>query len=112
MAKHVGTSRWLVITAAAALAACGSPENGSAGADDGSGEAAVLNLYSSRHYQTDEAFYEAFTEQTGIRIQRVEAKGDELIERLNSEGAQSPADVFVTVDAGCLLYTSPSPRDS
>ena len=102
MAKHVGTIRWLVITAAAALAACGSPENGSAGADDGSGEAAVLNLYSSRHYQTDEAFYEAFTEQTGIRIQRVEAKGDELIERLNSEGAQSPADVFVTVDAGRL----------
>jgi iron(III) transport system substrate-binding protein len=91
---------------ALAVAACGSPEGNSpgAGAEAGGagGEPAVLNLYSSRHYETDEAFYEAFTAQTGIRIQRVEAKGDELIERLQSEGAQSPADVFVTVDAGRL----------
>ena len=91
---------------ALAVVACGSPDDGSAGADPGTGavndDPGVLNLYSSRHYETDEAFYDAFTEQTGIRIQRVEAKGDELIERLQSEGAQSPADVFVTVDAGRL----------
>ncbi len=104
MAKYFAELRLLVVTAALTLAACGSPENGTAGAGNGakSGEERVLNLYSSRHYQTDEAFYAAFTEQTGIRIQRVEAKGDELIERLSSEGLQSPADVFVTVDAGRL----------
>jgi iron(III) transport system substrate-binding protein len=62
----------------------------------------VLNLYSSRHYQTDEALYADFTKQTGIRIQRIEAPEDALIERLKNEGAASPADVLVTVDAGRL----------
>src|SRR5688572_8094597 len=62
----------------------------------------VLNLYSSRHYQTDEALYSEFTRQTGIRINRIEAPEDALIERLRSEGAASPADVLVTVDAGRL----------
>jgi iron(III) transport system substrate-binding protein len=62
----------------------------------------VLNLYSSRHYQTDEALYSEFTRQTGIRINRIEAPEDALIERLRSEGTASPADVLVTVDAGRL----------
>ena len=62
----------------------------------------VLNLYSSRHYQTDEALYTEFTRQTGIRINRIEAPEDALIERLRSEGTASPADVLVTVDAGRL----------
>jgi iron(III) transport system substrate-binding protein len=62
----------------------------------------VLNLYSSRHYQTDEALYSDFTRQTGIRINRIEAPEDALIERLRNEGAASPADVLVTVDAGRL----------
>ena len=62
----------------------------------------VLNLYSSRHYQTDEALYTDFTRQTGIRINRIEAPEDALIERLRSEGTASPADVLVTVDAGRL----------
>jgi iron(III) transport system substrate-binding protein len=59
----------------------------------------ILNLYSARHYQTDEALYANFTRQTGIRINRIEAKEDELLERIRNEGAQSPADVFITVDA-------------
>ncbi len=62
----------------------------------------VLNLYSSRHYQTDEALYENFTKETGIEINRIEGNGDALIERIKSEGANSPADVFLTVDAGRL----------
>src|SRR3990167_10188448 len=62
----------------------------------------VLNLYSSRHYQTDEALYTGFTRLTGIRINRIEAGEDALIERTRSEGARSPADVLVTVDAGRL----------
>ncbi|MBK8063886.1 MAG: Fe(3+) ABC transporter substrate-binding protein [Betaproteobacteria bacterium] len=62
----------------------------------------VLNLYSSRHYSTDEALYAGFTRQTGIRINRIEAPEDALIERLRNEGAASPADVLITVDAGRL----------
>jgi iron(III) transport system substrate-binding protein len=62
----------------------------------------VLNLYSSRHYQTDEALYSNFTRQTGIRINRIEAGEDALIERVRNEGERSPADVLLTVDAGRL----------
>jgi iron(III) transport system substrate-binding protein len=62
----------------------------------------VLNLYSARHYQTDEALYTNFTKQTGIKINRIEAKEDELLERIKNEGAQSPADIFLTVDAARL----------
>jgi iron(III) transport system substrate-binding protein len=62
----------------------------------------VLNVYSSRHYQTDEALYGNFTKQTGIKINRIEASEDALIERIRNEGARSPADVLITVDAGRL----------
>ena len=62
----------------------------------------LLNLYSSRHYQTDEALYNNFTKTTGIKLNRIEAGEDPLIERLRNEGAASPADVLVTVDAGRL----------
>ena len=62
----------------------------------------VLNLYSSRHYQTDEALYANFTRQTGIKVNRIEAGEDPLIERIRNEGERSPADVLVTVDAGRL----------
>ena len=67
-----------------------------------SAEENVLNLYSARHYQTDEALYANFTKKTGIRINRIEAKEDELLERIRNEGAASPADVFITVDAARL----------
>jgi len=62
----------------------------------------VLNLYSSRHYSTDEALYTRFTQQSGIRINRIDAAEDPLIERIRNEGARSPADVLITVDAGRL----------
>jgi iron(III) transport system substrate-binding protein len=62
--------------------------------------ASEINLYSSRHYDTDETFYTNFTRLTGIGINRIEAKAEELIERMKAEGANSPADVFITVDAG------------
>ena len=55
-------------------------------------EEKVLNLYSARHYQADEALYDNFTRQTGIRINRIEGKAHELIERIRNEGANSPAD--------------------
>ena len=62
----------------------------------------VLNLYSARHYQTDEALYANFTKATGIRINRIEAGDEQLLERLRSEGANSPADVLLIVDASRL----------
>lgn len=62
----------------------------------------VLNLYSSRHYDTDEALYTNFTQQTGIKINRIEAGEDQLLQRMRAEGDKSPADVLITVDAGRL----------
>lgn len=62
----------------------------------------VLNLYSARHYQTDEALYSNFTKQTGIRINRIEMGDEQLLQRLRSEGANSPADVVLLVDAARL----------
>jgi iron(III) transport system substrate-binding protein len=63
---------------------------------------AVLNLYSARHYQTDEALYENFTKATGIKINRIEAGDDQLLERLRNEGSNSPGDVLLIVDAARL----------
>jgi iron(III) transport system substrate-binding protein len=61
-----------------------------------------LNLYSSRHYDTDEKLYSDFTDQTGITINRIEGKADELLARMEAEGANSPADVMITVDTSRL----------
>lgn len=61
-----------------------------------------LNLYSSRHYDTDERLYSEFEEATGITINRIEGKSDELLARIEAEGANSPADVLLTVDTSRL----------
>lgn len=84
------TSRFKWFVAAAAL---------SIGSD---AMAAELNLYSARHYDTDEALYGEFETKTGIKINRIEGKADELVERIKLEGEASPADVLLTVDAGRL----------
>ncbi|QJE74493.1 Fe(3+) ABC transporter substrate-binding protein [Aerophototrophica crusticola] len=68
----------------------------------GTAAAQELNVYSSRHYDTDQLFYKAFTEKTGIKVNLIEGKDDELIERIKAEGKNSPADVLVAVDAGRL----------
>jgi iron(III) transport system substrate-binding protein len=62
----------------------------------------VVNVYSGRHYQTDEALYSGFTRATGIKVNRIEASEDAIIERIRNEGERSPADVMITVDAGRL----------
>jgi iron(III) transport system substrate-binding protein len=62
----------------------------------------VVNIYSSRHYQTDEALYSGFTRLTGIKVNRIEAGEDALIQRIRNEGERSPGDVLITVDAGRL----------
>ena len=85
-----------LILAAASVAALLAGSAGSAGA------AEEVNIYSGRHYDTDEALYREFTEKTGIAVNLLEGKAEELVERIRLEGANSPADVLITVDAGRL----------
>jgi len=82
--------------AAAALLAVGAVSGVSA-------QGPVLNLYSARHYQTDEALYANFTKATGIRVNRVDADDAGILARLRSEGSSSPADVILLVDAARLF---------
>lgn len=65
-------------------------------------QAQEVNIYTARHYDSDYTLYEMFTEATGIRVNVIEGEADALIERLVAEGANSPGDVFITVDAGRL----------
>jgi iron(III) transport system substrate-binding protein len=81
-----------LLSLAAALAAAPTP----------AAEERVVHVYSARHYKTDEALYAAFTKATGIKINRIEGGEDALLERIRNEGARSPADVLITVDAGRL----------
>ena len=62
----------------------------------------VVNVYSARHYDTDRELWEGFTRGSGIRVRVIEANVDQLLERIRAEGANSPADVLVTVDIGRL----------
>ena len=89
-------SRSTLLTAAAAAAAvlAGSILPASANGE--------LNLYSSRHYDTDERLYSDFTELTGVTVNRIEGNADELIARMEAEGANSPADILLTVDTSRL----------
>jgi iron(III) transport system substrate-binding protein len=88
-----------VLVAAAAVAGCGAGSADGAAAGAASG---VVNVYSHRHYEADRELFRRFTAATGIEVQVVTASADELITRLRNEGAASPADVLITVDAGRL----------
>jgi len=108
--------RWVstivsTVLAASLLTACGGggqtqpapsgqPEEGA----KGSGE---VNIYTARHYEVDDKLYQQFTEQTGIKVNVVKGKADELIERLKREGDSTPADLFITVDGGALNNAEP-----
>tara|TARA_R110002074_G_scaffold190110_1_gene356018 strand:- start:1226 stop:2236 length:1011 start_codon:yes stop_codon:yes gene_type:complete len=61
-----------------------------------------VNLYSSRHYDTDLQIYENFTAETGIAVNLIEGSGEQLIQRIVTEGINSPADLFITADGGRL----------
>ena len=71
-------------------------------AGSASAQEQVVNLYSARHYQTDEALYSNFTKSTGIKINRVDADDAGILARLKAEGTASPADVILLVDAARL----------
>jgi iron(III) transport system substrate-binding protein len=62
----------------------------------------VLNIYSARHYPTDEALYANFTKATGIKLNRVDADDAGILARLKAEGTASPADIILLVDASRL----------
>lgn len=62
----------------------------------------VVNIYTHRHYAADQELFARFTDQTGIKVNVVNASADELIKKLELEGANSPADILITVDAGRL----------
>ena len=87
---------WLPLLVVAALVG---PVSGAFAAPAGEG---VVNVYSHRHYDVDLQLYQSFEEQTGIKVNVIEGGSDELIERLMREGAESPADILMTVDAGRL----------
>ena len=61
-----------------------------------------VNVYTSRHYDSDDALYSEFTKETGIEVNIISGNGSALIERLRVEGQNSPADIYFTVDAGNL----------
>ncbi|NEO29549.1 MAG: Fe(3+) ABC transporter substrate-binding protein [Symploca sp. SIO3C6] len=89
----VGIFTGLIMLVAAGCANQKAPEEVDAG---------EINLYSSRHYDSDDELYQNFTEETGIEVKLIEGKAEELIERIKSEGINSPADVLITVDVGNL----------
>ncbi len=89
------------------LTACTSKEKKTDDTTKDKTEEKVVYVYSERHYDADKKLYEAFQKETGIEVKVKKAKGKELMKQLLDEGADSPADVLVTVDAG-NLYSAKS----
>jgi iron(III) transport system substrate-binding protein len=71
--------------------------------DDSMSETQEVNVYTHRHYEVDQMLFAKFEAQTGIKVNVVNAKADELMQKMTLEGVQSPADVLITVDAGRLV---------
>lgn len=65
-----------------------------------------VNVYNSRHYTTDVQLWDGFTKATGIKVKVISADHDQLIQRIIQEGAGSPADLLITVDAGRLVLAA------
>lgn len=82
--------------AVAVLVGCSGEQNTSSDGEQ------VVNLYTARHYDSDQALYDQFSRETGIKINVLEGKPDELVARITSEGQNSPADIFIAADAGAL----------
>jgi len=96
-----------------ALAACAPSGQGGSGGQatgGGGGDAAaagcasggVVNVYNARHYDSDRQVFDQFTARTGIQVRQIQGNAEQLQARLEAEGADSPADVVITVDAGNL----------
>ncbi len=100
--SSIARKRAAAVAVALAAALGTGPAHAQAPAPAEAAGSKVLNLYSARHYQTDEALFAGFTRETGIRINRIEAGDEALLERLRNEGSNSPADVLLLVDAARL----------
>lgn len=108
MALHavpLATAGLVALTLAGSMAACSLANQGRPNGTAAAGKT-TIGVYSARHYNTDQALYRRFTEQTGIQVKLLEGKDSALIERLRNEGAASPADVLVLVDAARLRRAS------
>ena len=88
-----------VAVLATLMTACGGSKGGEQTTEE---TEQVVNVYTHRHYDPDKELFAKFTEETGIKVNVVSASADELINKLEQEGEQSPADVLITVDAGRL----------
>lgn len=98
----------VAVLAVGMLAGCGTgakeqqqSQAGQAGAKPANASKEV-NIYTARHYEVDDLLYEQFTKKTGIKVNVVKGKAEELIERLKREGRSTPGDLFITVDGGIL----------
>ncbi|ASS74048.1 Fe(3+) ABC transporter substrate-binding protein [Tumebacillus algifaecis] len=89
------------VMAAGLLAGCGTKEE-TTPADSEPKKEQIVNVYTARNYEVDGVLYKQFTDETGIKVNVVEGKAEELIERMKREGQSSSADLFVTVDGGVL----------
>ena len=87
----------------ALLASCSNEGQPKADAQEDNQSDQSITLYTHRHYDTDKAIFTQFEEKTGIKVNVVKANADELIQKMESEGDQSPADLLITVDAGRLV---------
>lgn len=109
MNRNKGILSILLVLMLTLLAACGANNDSKENATKTSNEekpkeAGVVNLYTSRHYETDDALFEKFTKETGIKVNVVKGEEDELMERLTREGEATEADLFYTADAGRLHW--------
>lgn len=120
LTRKAGFLLLTVLLALSVLAGCGANSSGNGGQNtnaggasgeqntsggesgDSTGKEQVVNVYSARHYDVDAKLYEQFTRETGIKVNVIEGKANELIERIKREGENTPADLFITVDGGIL----------
>ncbi|MGK7960481.1 Fe(3+) ABC transporter substrate-binding protein [Crocosphaera sp.] len=102
-----GSTALTVVGVSQLMTSCGNNNNSSNAPDNTASSPATeatgeVNLYSSRHYNTDTELYNGFTQETGIKVNLVEGSADELIERIKSEGDNTQADILMTVDVARL----------
>lgn len=102
MKKPIALMVSLLMSASLVFAGCSSTKQ-SAAPQNGQSEPKEVNVYTARHYPgVDDAIYKAFTDKTGIKVNIIKASGEELVQRIKTEGNSSKADIYITSDAGNL----------
>lgn len=102
MKKPITLMLSLLMSASLVFAGCASTKQ-TAAPQNGQPESKEVNVYTARHYPgVDDAIYKAFTDKTGIKVNIIKASGEELVQRIKTEGNSSKADIYITSDAGNL----------